>query len=312
MPFRPLYNCAQVHWSGPTSRPPMANLLTCYDLEKFKWKPIEGVGAPRGCVRLLGGSEQVHDTLNRHFKGLHTMFFGLMVDLHDPVNITKLSSSALECWISLRFQFPTIASFISSSDQELPTLTYTTGTPQEIGQWAQRTLLIHSPSIIDLEQLRADESQEKVPSSDGDYTRMHLVPGELANDGTVSKFGLLLHNHHSQFDGSAVKVIMNFYLDQLAKALSDSDTYNRSESIQWGGELKNLPPAVFNILNSDEVLPIPPDSALEPSFDHDYYKCMGSVLAGLGAVTKVTIMSCFIVLRLIYNEGCIRISNAPS
>jgi hypothetical protein len=240
------------------------------------------------------------------------MFFGLMVDLHDPVNITKLSSSALECWISLRFQFPTVASFISSSDQELPTLTYRTGTPQEIGQWAQRTLLIHPPSVIDLEQLRDDESQKKVPSSDGDYTRMHLVPGELANDGTVSQFGLLLHNHHSQFDGSAVKVIMNFYLDQLAKALSDSDAYIKSEFIQWGDELENLPPAVFNILNSDEVLPIPPDSALEPSFDHDYYKCMGSVLAGLGAVTKVTIMSCFIVLRLISNEGCIRISNAPS
>ncbi|OJA19713.1 hypothetical protein AZE42_13823, partial [Rhizopogon vesiculosus] len=209
---------------------------------------------------------------NRYFKGLHTIFFGLMVNLHDPVSITELSSSAQECWCSLRFQFPTIASSIGGSDQ-LPTVTYTTGTLQEIHQWAERTLLVHSPSHIDLDQLRVDESQRNVPSSDGDYSWMHLVPGELADDGAVSKFGLLFHTHHSLFDGSAVKIIMNFYLDQLAKSLSDSRS--TSKSIQWGNELENLPPAVFNILNSHEVLPIPPDSTQEPSYDHEYYKCIG-------------------------------------
>ncbi|OAX32736.1 hypothetical protein K503DRAFT_584758 [Rhizopogon vinicolor AM-OR11-026] len=261
----------------------MADLLARYDLEKFKWKPLGGAGPPKGRVRLLGGGEQIQDIQNRHFKGLHTLFFGLMINLHDPVSIAKLTSSAQGCWCSLRFQFPTIASSIGGSE-ELPTLIYTTGTPQEIDQWAQRTLLVHSPSYVDLEQLRVDEGQKKVPSPDGDYCLMHLVPGELANDGTVSTFGLLLHCHHSLCDGSAVKIILNFYLDQLAKALSGSRSM--SESVQWGNELENIPPAVFNILNADEVLPIPPDSAEEPSFYNEYYKCMGSVLAGLDAMNK--------------------------
>jgi hypothetical protein len=116
---------------------------------------------------------------------------------------------------------------------------------------------------------------------------MHLVPGELANDGTVSKFGLLFHSHHSIFDGSAVKIIMNFYLDQLAKAVSDSCSTPKSTN-QWGNELENLPPAVFSILNSNEALPIPPDSAQAPSFGDEYYKCMTSVIADLGAVKLVT------------------------
>ncbi|OJA15103.1 hypothetical protein AZE42_05575 [Rhizopogon vesiculosus] len=261
----------------------MSNLLTRYDLEKFKWEPLEGVGSPEGCVRLLGGGEQIQDIQHRHFKGIHTVFFGLVVDLHDPVSIMKLTSSAQECWCSLRFHFPTIASSIGGSD-ELPTLTYTTGTPQEVNQWAERTLLVHSPSYIDLQQLRVDESQRMVPSPDGDYCWLHLAPGELANDGTVSTFGLLLHCHHSLFDGSAVKIIMNFFLDQLAKVLSGC--HSMSESVQWGNELENLPPAVFNILNTNEVLPIPPDSAQEPSFDNEYYKCIGRVLADLDASTK--------------------------
>ncbi|KAG1730003.1 hypothetical protein EDB19DRAFT_1741850 [Suillus lakei] len=264
----------------------MANLLTRYDLDQFKWKPFQGEGARNGCVRPLGGPEHVLDIFNRHVKGDNTLFLGVLVDLHDPVNITKLSSSAQECWCWLRFQIPIVASSINGSDHELPTLSYTTATPQEINQWAQRTLIVHSPSQIDLDQLRVNEGQKKVPSSDGDYTRMHIVPGEIANDGTVSKFGLLLHSHHTLFDGNGLKITINRYLMQLAKVLSGS--HSASKSIEWGNELENLPPAAYTILNSNEPLPIPPDSAQEPSFDHEYYKSLGRVLTGFGAAMKDT------------------------
>jgi len=279
----------------------MANLLTRYDLEKFNWRPFEGEGTPKGCVRRLGGGEQTQRAQNLYFKGLNMGFLALTVDLHDPVSVTKLGSSAQECWYSLRFQFPIIASSIGGSD-ELPTLTYTTGTPQEIDQWARRTFLVHSPSLIDLEQLRADEGQKKVPSSDGDCVWMHLLPGELADDGTVSRFGLLFHMHHSLSDGVGIRIMMNVYLDQLAKALSGSRS--PSEYIQWGNELENLTPPAFSILNSQEAVPIPPDSAQEPSFDNGYYKSLQNILADLDAVTKVTIIS-LVILRLIHRyEGC--------
>jgi hypothetical protein len=164
-------------------------------------------------------------------------------------------------------------------------MAYTTASPEEISRWAHRTLIVHSPSYIDLDQLRVNEGQKKVPSSDGDQTWMHLVPGEIAN-GTVSKFGLLFHTHHTPFDGTGLKIVMNRYLMQLARVLSDS--YSASDSIEWGNELENLPPAAYNILNSHEPLPISPNSPEEPSFDHEYYKSLGSVLAGFGAAAKDT------------------------
>lgn len=272
----------------------MANIFTRYDLEQFKWKPFEGEGLRSGWARPLGGGEHVHDIFNRYVKGDQMLFFGVTIDLHDPVSITKLRSSAQECWCWLRFQVPTIASSIlNESDHKLPTLIYTTACPQEISRWAQRTLIIYPPSHVDLAQLRVNEGQKKVPSSDGDYTRMHLVPGEIVN-GAVSKFGLLFHTHHSLFDGAGLKIVMNRYLTQLVKVFSDS--YSASEFIEWGNELKNLPPAVYNILNSKEALPIPPDSLEEPCFDHDYYKSFAGVLSALGASTKVL----FIFFRLFF------------
>ncbi|KAG2142357.1 hypothetical protein DEU56DRAFT_855016 [Suillus clintonianus] len=263
----------------------MANILARYDLEQFKWKPFKGEGARNGCARPLGGVEHVQDIMNRHLKGDQTLFFGVIVDLHKPVSITKLGSSAQECWCWLRFQIPTVASSINGSDHELPTLTYTTASPQEISRWAERTLIVHSPSHIDLEQLRANEGPKKIPSSDGDHTWLHLVPGEIAND-RVSKFGLLFHTHHSPFDGAGLKIVTNRYLTQLANVLSDS--YSAPEVLEWGNELGNLPPAAYNILNSNEPLPISPDSPEEPSFDNEYYKSFGTVLAGFGAAAKDT------------------------
>jgi hypothetical protein len=54
--FRSLYNYAHLPLAGQFR--PMVNLLTLYDLEKFKLQPFEDEGAPRGCVRRLGGGEQ--------------------------------------------------------------------------------------------------------------------------------------------------------------------------------------------------------------------------------------------------------------
>ncbi|KAG2134036.1 uncharacterized protein EDB93DRAFT_1331335 [Suillus bovinus] len=262
----------------------MANILIRYDLEQFKWKPFKGEGVRNGCTRPLGGGELVHEICNRYLKGDQTLFFGVTIDLHDTMSITKLSSSAQECWSWLRFQVPTIASSIlNESDYKLPMLIYTTASPQEISRWVQRTLIIHPPSHIDLNQLRINEGLKKVPSSEGDYTWMHLVPGEIAN-GIVSKFCLLFHTHHSLFDGAGLKIVVNRYLAQLAKVLSDS--YSASEFMEWGNELGNIPPAAYNILNSKESLPISPDSLEDPCFDHDYYKSLGSVLSALGASTK--------------------------
>ncbi|KAG2134046.1 uncharacterized protein EDB93DRAFT_1254655 [Suillus bovinus] len=264
----------------------MANIFTRYDLEQFKWKPFNGEGVQNGCARPLGGAEHVQDIFNRYLKGDQTLFFGLTIDLRDPVSITKLSSSAQQCWSWLRFQVPTIASSIlNESDHNLPLLVYTTASPQEISRWEQRTLIIHPPSDIDLDQLRVNEGQKRVPSSDGDHTWMHLVPGETTN-GAVSKLGLLIHTHHSPFDGAGLKIVVNRYLTQLAKVLSNS--YSAPESIEWGNELENLLPAPFNILNSKEPLPVSPHSPEEPCLDSDYYKSFGRVLSAFGASMKDT------------------------
>ncbi|KAG1884382.1 hypothetical protein F4604DRAFT_1677020 [Suillus subluteus] len=183
----------------------MANLLTHYDLEQFKWKPFK------------------------------------------------------ECWCWLHFQIPTVASFINESNHKLPMITYTTVSPQELS-WSMRA---KRRSLY--------------------QAWMHLVPGEIAN-GTVSKFRLLFHTHHTPFNDTGLKIVVNCYLMQLARVLSDS--YSTSDSIEWGNKLENLPPAAYNILNSNELLPISPNSPEEPSFDHEYYKSLGSVLTSFSVVVK--------------------------
>ncbi|KIK36258.1 hypothetical protein CY34DRAFT_16502 [Suillus luteus UH-Slu-Lm8-n1] len=117
----------------------MADLLDCYNLEQLRWRSLytrNDYIHPNGRNRRLGGVEHVEDIFNRHLKGDQTLFFGLTIDLHDPVNIAKLDSSAQECWCWLRFQVPTIASSIIGSDDKLPTMTYMTASPEEISQWA--------------------------------------------------------------------------------------------------------------------------------------------------------------------------------
>ncbi|KAG1753120.1 hypothetical protein EDD22DRAFT_230732 [Suillus occidentalis] len=242
------------------------------------------LGLPTGRYRRLGGVEHVEDISNRHLKGDQTLFFGLTIDLQDPVNVAKLGSSAQECWCWLRFQVPTIASSIIVSDDKLPTMIYITASPEEISQWAQRTFIIH-PQHTDLDELRVNEGLKEVPSSDRDYTWMHLVPVKTLN-GAVSKFSLLFHTHHSLFDGAGLKIIMNRYLAQLVKVLSDSS--GAFESIEWGNELENLPPSTYSILNSNEFLPVSRFFTEKPSSDHEYYKSPASVLSGFSAAAKDT------------------------
>ncbi|KAG2127621.1 uncharacterized protein EDB93DRAFT_1186558 [Suillus bovinus] len=184
----------------------MANILIRYDLEQFKWKPFKGEGVRNGLLL-------VHEICNRYLKGDQTLFFGVTIDLHDTMSITKLSSSAQECWSWLRFQVPTIASSIlNESDYKLPMLIYTTASPQEISRWVQRTLIIHPPSHIDLNQLRINE---------------------------VPNFSAIPYSSLDCVDGAGLKIVVNRYLAQLAKVLSDS--YSASDVLSaWGASTKVL------------------------------------------------------------------------
>jgi hypothetical protein len=110
--------------------------------------------------------------------------------------------------------------------------------------------------------------------------------------------GLLFHTHHSPFDGAGLKIIMNRYLAQWVKVLSDSS--GASASMESGNELENLPPSTYSILNSSEPLPVSPDSPDEPSFDHEYYKSFASVLSGFGAAAKVLFIVFFDVFVAYY------------
>ena len=112
------------------------------------------------------------------------MIFGFMVDFHKPLNTRSFFRPLKNAGVP---SFLIVAASIRGSDQD-PTLIYTTRTPQEISYWAHRTLLVQSPSNIDLEQLRADESQKKVSSPDNDLTWAHNIPSEPADHGPASRF----------------------------------------------------------------------------------------------------------------------------
>lgn len=265
-------------------------LLTKFDFNKYVWQPFTAANGSDARVRVLGGGEYTQDIWNRYHKGDQTLFFAVSVDLNSPVPEDVLSEAARDVWLWLRYQIPTIAASERVNDKGVSTFVYESGSPSEIDQWAGRTFIVSKQQggNVDLDELRRQLGAQKVPSDAGDQTWLHLVPGSAgtaASTGAVSKFGLLLHTHHTPFDGVALKIVLTRYLKQLAKRLSSEG--RSGEVFEWGKEVNNLVPSSFRVLSSIEPTPIPPDSSEEPTFAHPYYASMGAVMQAIGDSMQV-------------------------
>ncbi|KAK0206911.1 hypothetical protein DFS33DRAFT_1317872 [Desarmillaria ectypa] len=252
-------------------------LLAKFDLEQFQWKCFHTDDGAEACNRLLAGGERTHDIMNRHVQGDQTLFFAVYVDLESAFSRAKIIDTCRNTWKWLRYHVPIIACTISVDDNDDGHLEYHSPTPSGVDEWVARTFVVHDQQVLDLNELRTQVGQTRIPSAAGDQTWLHSVVHASNADGAITRVGFLLQSHHAPFDGPGIKLVFSRYLTQVARSLSSSTPCD----IVWGSEVHNLSPCVYNILSALEPRPIPPHSGEQPSFDKPYYQSMQIIYSGV-------------------------------
>jgi hypothetical protein len=214
------------------------------------------------------------------------MFFAAYLDLARPQSDSTLIAAARAAWISIRFEIPVVATAIEVGEDDVPMLKYRVPDADQVKGWANRTLVVHHRPALDLNRLREELGAQKIPSTEGDQTWMHLVVGSSNSTVPVSRIGFIFHTHHAVTDGNGSKIIVNRYLTEFAARLVDAEKVSASD-LPWGTEVKNLTPAIFNVLGSSEPIPIHPSSDEEPTFAHPLYATLGGELQTIVESLKV-------------------------
>lgn len=258
-------------------------VLVKFDQSISLWKELP---SGEGVYRTLVGGEVVQEAMNRYQKGLQTLFIGArMKAIAGQITKSQLIQAARTAWLWVRFHIPTIATTIDPDDEGTSKLIYKPTNESGAAEWVDRTFIVSHQPRLDLEDLRLQLGKDKIPCEDGTQTWCYLVLSRDESDDSVSTFGLLIRTHHSPFDGLGLKILLNHYLNHLAKSLGSAGVANNS--LLWGSEAANLPPAVFHILRPSVPQPIPPNSAEEPSFAHPCYASSGLVLQAMMKVMNV-------------------------
>lgn len=248
-------------------------LLAKFDLEQFQWKSFHTDDGAEAHIRLLAGGECTHDIMNRHVQGDQTLFFAVYVDLTSAYKRTKIIDTCRDAWKWLRYYVPIIACTISVDDDDAGHLEYHSPTPSGVEEWVARTFIVHDQQVLDLNELRTQVGQTRIPSAAGDQTWLHFVANASVADDAITRVGFLFQSHHAPFDGPGIKLVFSRYLTQVASSLGSSVPCD----FVWGSEVHNLTPCVYNILSALEPCPIPPHSGEQPSFDKPYYQSMQAI-----------------------------------
>ncbi|KAK0230392.1 hypothetical protein IW262DRAFT_1291523 [Armillaria fumosa] len=252
-------------------------LLAKFDLEQFQWKYFHTGDGADAHIRLLAGGERTHDIMNRHVQGDQTLFFAVYVDLTSAHETEKIIDTCRDTWKWLRYYVPIIACTISVDDADSGYLEYHSPTPSGVEEWVARTFIVHDQQVLDLNELRTQVGQTRIPSATGDQTWLHFVANASVADDAITRVGFLFQSHHAPFDGPGIKLIFSRYLNQVAGSLGTSLPHD----FVWGSEVHNLTPCVYNILSTLEPCPIPPHSGEQPSFDKPYYQSMQTIYSGV-------------------------------
>ncbi|KAK0491397.1 hypothetical protein IW261DRAFT_1556551 [Armillaria novae-zelandiae] len=252
-------------------------LLAKFDLEQFQWKRFHTDDGAEARIRLLAGGECTHDIMNRHIQGDQTLFFAVYVDLTSAHSRTKIMGTCRDAWKWLRYYVPIIACTISVDDVDSGYLEYHSPTPSGVEEWVARTFIVHDQQVLDLNELRTQVGQTRIPSAAGDQTWLHVVANVSVADDAITRVGFLFQSHHAPFDGPGIKLIFSRYLTQVASSLGSSMPCD----FAWGSEVHNLTPCVYSILSTLEPCPIPPHSGEHPSFEKPYYQSMQTIYSGV-------------------------------
>ncbi|EJD54699.1 hypothetical protein AURDEDRAFT_156476 [Auricularia subglabra TFB-10046 SS5] len=211
------------------------------NFDRYTWRPLPA--DEHNWVRHAVGGERYDDFLNRYVHGEQNLFLGRL----------------------LRYSLPTIALTTTPDAEDHPLMIYRVlQGAEEVANWVERTTLFHE-SGTDLDTLRVQLGKLTLPFANGDQTFIHIVPGD-----STSKYSVLLHTHHTPFDGAGTKIVMSRFLRLLARALEDpTSAAEEVLALRWGGETANLLPAYCSVISEGEPLSGPL-----------YEQTLGSIMQG--------------------------------
>jgi len=201
------------------------------------------------------------DFLNRYKFAQHNLFRGLNLTMAKPMTTNEFVTRVRTTWEVLRFQEPIIALHTEFDSQEAPFMTYrAVESLNVLRDWSDRTVRF-CEGETDLDDLRFEKGQNRVPEENGDQTFLYVVAR------SPTSYGLLFHSHHAPVDGVGMKIMFTKFCKIFASGIDSS-------TLAWGTEGANLAPGFLSILNEKEVLDGPlHDKNLNTVVD-DYFHAM--------------------------------------
>lgn len=192
------------------------------------------------------GPEMVADVWNRYNHAEQNLFLGVYITLSTPTAVSEVLERARDAWVAVRFSTPTIAAHTEQDKADNTLLTYRVAAGAADAQaWARRTIRFHE-THKDLDELRFEVGQRRIPEENGDQTFLYLI------SRSDTSYGVLMHTTHVPFDAGGTKIIMNRFLNKFAQYLADPSLV-ATEKFAWGTEAVNLTPAAGQILGPNEV-----------------------------------------------------------
>lgn len=201
------------------------------------------------------------DFQNRYKFGQHILFRGINLTMANSMTTEEFLTKVRNTWEALRFQEPIIALRTEYDARENILMSYRAVEHlRDLNDWSARTIRF-CEGETDLDELRFQKGQDKIPEENGDQTFLHVI----ARSST--SFGLLFHSHHGPFDGVGMKVLFTKFCKLFASGVD-------AKSLDWGKEGSNLAPGFLSILDEKEVLEGPLyEENLHAVLD-DYFQAM--------------------------------------
>ncbi|TFK50405.1 hypothetical protein OE88DRAFT_1712963 [Heliocybe sulcata] len=195
-------------------------------------------------LREAAGGEVIEDVWNRFNHGEQNLFLAADLELSVDTPVNDFIARAKAAWLAMRFSLPIVAANTEQDEAGNSLVTYKVPhDQQEALEWASRTVRLYE-GTTDLDELRYRIGQNKIPEPNGDQTFLYFVTR------SSTSYGLLMHTHHTPFDGAGTKIAITKYLQILAPYLSVPSL--ASKQFQWGKEVENLTPVASEILAPSE------------------------------------------------------------
>lgn len=248
------------------------------DYEEFAWKWVK----PHRLERDIDEVETFYTSLAGLFAGSGRVFFAMtghvslsIEDSHvdDGSVSTSLKERVIEsfrkAWIRLRYDCPTIASWVEyDSDRQryrkiyeaFPDISSSPTKSQDA--WVNETLHVISTHISGVEWCNSDPPVPKLP------TVFLIMPSSSEVSGSDGKLrlDLVLRSHHDIIDGIGTLHLLNQLVSHAAAAYQQSTQYQLPE---FGEEWRNLSPPLRIAASIPRVLSAEQKRALEQIVDYN-------------------------------------------